>query len=118
MSSTKLLAAIILLGAGQTYAARSASVAVRVTIRPAVSLTAESTETVTVKIRLAPQAHAFLWKADECVTVPLKAYAIGQSGVYNVSLSEIEGQGDKVCLGSSDGSLNAMIRLHPSESEN
>jgi len=39
------------------------------------------------------------------VALPANGYVISQSGIYTVSLTAIEGQGSKVCLAFSDGSL-------------
>jgi hypothetical protein len=62
-------------------AANRASALLSVTIRPAVTMTAEGPDAIGVKIRLAPQTQARLWKADTCLSAPTNSYTIGQSVV-------------------------------------
>src|SRR5438309_1889300 len=100
------------LGVG-AYATRSTSLGLTVTVRPAVALTMQGAQAIGVQIRLAPQTKAKLWKSDECVLMPPDAYVISESGIYTVLLTEIEGQGSKVCLVSSDGTLSASVSLPP-----
>ncbi len=95
-------------------ATRTTSATVSVTIRPAVAMNAQGDQGVGVVIRLAPLAQAKLWKSEECVGIPANTYTITRSGTYSVSLSEIGGEGSRVCLASSDGSLNATVLLVPS----
>ena len=109
-----LLVVIVLFNLTHAFAASdSAAIGLTVVIRPAVSLTMQGTSAVGVKIRLAPQTQARLWKADECAGLPANAHVIQASGIYSVSLSEMQGQGTKACLASSDGVLAAAIPLPP-----
>jgi hypothetical protein len=92
--------------------ANSADVArtvLTVTIRPALALTVVGDETLVLKIRLGTSSRAFLWRDSVCETAPVNGYLISESGTYSVSIAAIEGDGTKVCVGTSDGTLRASV---------
>lgn len=80
-------------------------------IRPQVSLQSAGADTVRLQIRLAREATANIWTAQDSCSVPSPtARTISRSGSYDLSASEL-GSGNHVCLASSDGTLNTSIRV-------
>ncbi len=109
-----LAVAIFLNGLGAQGATGSGTVGISVVVRPEVALTMQGVSAVGVKIRLARASQTRLWKADVCAAPPAGGYVIAKSGSYAVPLTAIEGQGNRVCLAASDGSLTATVPLPPS----
>ncbi len=109
--NTKLLLSLSLIFSASLSAAKSKSVAVSVNIRPAVAVTVQGAGAAEVKIRLNSEAHARVWKDENCATVPAKSYTITQSGIYNLNLAQIDGTGSRLCLASSDGTLSKSVTL-------
>jgi len=82
-----------------------------VNIRPEVAISLATPESVGIRIRLAAQSQARVWKANLCDSPPTSGYKIVESGTYLVAVSALEGEGISVCLDSSDGSLRALVSL-------
>lgn len=106
-----MLACSALLVGVNVHGARSSHTRLTVTVRPAVAMSRQGEDTIGVKIRLAPQAQARLWRDETCGAPPQGAYLLSQSGTYTVPLSRVDGSGSLVCLSSSDGSLHAALSL-------
>lgn len=106
---THLLLILPLLSGVHSRAAKSQSVTLSVNVRPAVSLTMTGASTVGLKIRLAPQTQATLWRDDECGAAA-KEFVVSQSGTYDIPLSQLGDRGAKVCVASSDGALRASVK--------
>jgi hypothetical protein len=82
-----------------------------VAIRPAAELAVSGSAAVNVKIRLHSQAQAKLWRSDVCVAPPAAGHVIPASGIYNVPIASIAGEGGKVCLAASDGTISKEVAL-------
>jgi hypothetical protein len=108
-----LLAVVGLLQGWNAFGAQSRSTAITVVVRPAATLILEGVRSVTVKIRLAPDSHAKIWRSDNCdASLPVNSHVISTSGVLSVPLEAIEGGGSKICLASSDGTLVRTLSLY------
>ena len=101
-----LLLILALLSGVPTRAAQSQSVTLSVVVRPAVAVTMAEAQTVGLRIRLAPQTQATIWRDDNCGAAP-GGFVISQSGTYSIPLAQLGGRGAKVCVASSDGVLKA-----------
>lgn len=109
MSARLLPAALLALALGATAAQRDTSV-LTVNIRPAVAMTTDGAS-VAIKIRLAPESTARVWRGEECATIPASGYAITYSGTFSVPIESIGGRGSRVCLSSTDGMLASSVLL-------
>ena len=100
------LLALAFLSVAPSPDAKSQSVTLSVVVRPAVAVTLAGASTVGLKIRLAPQTQATIWRDDNCGAAP-GGFVISQSGTYSIPLAQLSGRGAKVCVASSDGVLTA-----------
>ena len=82
-----------------------------VRVAPAVELRAQSSETLSIRIRLAPQTVGWIWRADTCDGPGLNAYVLSRSGNYEVPVMDVKGEGKFACLSSSDGQLRVLVAL-------
>jgi hypothetical protein len=110
VNTTLLLSLCLILGSSLS-AASSKSTALSVTIHPAVAVTLHGVAAIEIKIRLNREARVRIWKDEACADVPSDSYTIGQSGIYKLDLSQIDGSGSRLCLTSSDGTLSKAIPL-------
>lgn len=108
--SARLFSALVLLAGIRAQAATEATPgALLVSIRPEVQLRLQGRDRVSLRIRLAPQAQANLWRSDNCESSVGTPYVIVVSGDYSVPLASIAGEGSLICLRSTDGTLSAVV---------
>jgi hypothetical protein len=104
MRLTSALVSSLLLSVGILVAAsNSKSTTLLVTYRPAVALSTQGSNAVSLKIRLSEGASAQLWLADTCSSPAGSPYLIQISGEYQVPISILGRAGTTVCLSSTDG---------------
>src|SRR5687767_1086136 len=94
-------------------AERSRSAVISVNVRPEVSLQRQGDAGFLLRIRLAPQAHARLWRDSQRGSPAPNAHVVSESGTFSIAMSTIPGSGNMVCLASSDAILRATIPVAP-----
>jgi len=84
-----------------------------VEVRPEAVLASAGPDALRLTIRLAPDAQARLWIADNCLVPAADAYVVSRSARYVIELAQVPGHGASACLASSDNRLAQALPIAP-----